>query len=175
MQGEVGKSGEIELKGDTTLEEALLFAGIPKEALYGTVRVKRKQKGGLGYEEIVVADLKNGVVEDPQIGTMLLQPEDIVIVERNKTYLIYGEVNVPGEYVIDEANITVFKAILRAGGFTKWGSPKRISVLRQGKDKAGYETIKIDISSLVKGSAADSNPDLKLEPGDIIVVRAGIF
>ena len=68
--------------------------------------------------------------------------------------------------------MTVLKALSLAGGFTKWGSPGQVKILRQSKDKLGYETTKANIKSAMEGDAA---ADIVLQPDDIIVVSAGIF
>ena len=44
-----------------------------------------------------------------------LEPDDILIIERNRTFIMYGEVNSIGEFPI-AGDTTVFKAILAARG-----------------------------------------------------------
>ncbi|OHB68145.1 MAG: hypothetical protein A2W17_12280 [Planctomycetes bacterium RBG_16_41_13] len=121
------------------------------------------------YEDINI-DIK-GIIEGSVIGDIDLQPDDMVIVERNKKFYVYGEIMRPGEFILED-NMTVLKALSLAGGFTKWGSPGQVKILRQSKDKLGYETTKANIKSAMEGDAA---ADIVLQPDDIIVVSAGIF
>jgi protein involved in polysaccharide export with SLBB domain len=69
-------------------------------------------------------------------------------------------------------DMTVFKALINAGGVTKWGSEDRVKILRKASNASGLETIKVDINSVIKG---DANSDIKLQSGDIIIVSKGIF
>jgi polysaccharide export outer membrane protein len=90
---------------------------------------------------------------------------------RSMKFFVYGEVIKPGTYLIDE-NTTVLKAISIAGGFTKYGSSSRVKVLRPNQDKAGYQTLKVNIKAIMDGSPTE---DIILKPGDIVVVSEGVF
>jgi len=170
VHGEVGRPGEFVLEKNMTVVKALSIAsGVTANGLYGKVKVRRKQEGEPGYKDIPI-DLK-GMTEGSETGDMPLQPDDEVIVERNKTFFVYGEVNRPGQYVLED-NMTVFKAITVAGGFTRWGSPNRVKVLRQTEDNTGLVTIKVKLKDVIKG---DAGADVLLKPGDTIVVSSGIF
>jgi len=173
IQGEVASRGRFMLEKDMTVLRALLEAGgVNDNGLYGKVKVRRKQEGELGeYKDIVEAKLNDGVIESKEVEDMLLQPDDILIVERNKVFFIYGEVNRPGQYVL-ENDMTVFKAITLSGGFTKWGSSSGIKVLRKTEDRTGFTSININIKDIIKG---DASADINLLSGDIVVVSTGIF
>jgi polysaccharide export outer membrane protein len=169
IYGEVGRTGEFVLEKDMTVTRALSVAGgVREDGLYGKVKLRRKQEDGT-YKDIEI-DLK-GTIEGQGEGDVLIQPDDILIVERNKTFLIYGEVNKQGEFVLQD-NMTVFKAITVAGGFTKWGSESKVRVLRQTEDGSGLKTIKVNINDVIKGNAA---ADIFLNPNDVVVVSSGIF
>jgi len=173
IQGEVVKRGQVVLEKDVTVLRALLGAGgVTIEGLYGKIKVRRKQEGEtIGYKDFAESKLNDGVIESKEVEDTLLQPDDVLIVERNKTYFIYGEVNKLGEFVLQD-NMTVFKAITMAGGFTKWGSGSRVKVLRPTEDGAGFAVIKVNIKNVIDGDAA---ADVMLKPRDIIVVSSGIF
>ncbi|RJQ18359.1 MAG: hypothetical protein C4560_07375, partial [Nitrospiraceae bacterium] len=169
IYGEVNRPGEFALEKDMTVTRAISAAGgIRNDGLYGKVKLRRKQEDG-SYRDVVV-DLK-GTIEGRGETDMLIEPDDILIVERNKTFLVYGEVNRPGEFVLQDG-ITVFKAITIAGGFTKWGSESKVKVLRQSEDGSGLKTIKVNINDVIKGNAA---ADILLNPNDVVVVSTGIF
>jgi polysaccharide export outer membrane protein len=169
--GEVERPGQHVLEDGMTVTRAITVAGGIKEGgLHGKVKVRRKREGQPGYKDIEI-DLK-GIIEGSATGDILLQPDDIVIVERNKTFLVYGEVGKPGEYVLEE-DMTVFKAIVLAGGITQWGSLKNVKVLRRKEDKTGFEMIKVNINNVLEG---DATADVILQPGDIVIVpMGGIF
>jgi polysaccharide export outer membrane protein len=173
IQGEVVNRGRFKLEKDMTVVKALLQAGgITKDGLYGKVKVKRKKEAETGnYKEIIESKLSNGVIESQEAEEMLLQPDDILLVEKNDTYFVYGEVSNTGEYVLKD-NMTVFKAITVAGGFTKWGSGSRVKVLRSVDNGRKYETIEVNINEVIRG---DITADIYLQSGDIIIASASIF
>jgi polysaccharide export outer membrane protein len=108
--------------------------------------------------------LADGYMKYPVVAVFLKE-------SRSMKFFVYGEVIKPGTYLIDE-NTTVLKAISLAGGFTKFGSSSRVKVLRPNPNKAGYQTIKVNIKAIVDGAKAD---DIQLKPGDIVVVSEGVF
>ena len=172
IHGEVVKLGQYVLEENMTVIKALSMAGgISPNGLYGKIKLRRKQEGVLGYKEVLEANIANGIIEDKEKEDTLLQPDDILIVERDKTYFVYGEIQRLGEYVI-RADMTVLKAITIAGGFTKWGAPDRVKLLRLKEDNSGYVTIKVNISKVMEG---DVSADIILRSGDIIVASPGIF
>jgi polysaccharide export outer membrane protein len=170
IEGEVVRPGQYVLEDGMTVSRAITVAGgITEGGLHGKVKVRRKREKEPGYDDIEI-DLK-GIIEGSETGDMLLQPDDIVRVERNKTIIVYGEVGRPGEYPLEDG-MTVFKALVRAGGFSKWGSPSRVKVLRPTEDGKQFTSIKVDIKKVLDG---DPTKDLLLQPGDIVVVSPGLF
>lgn len=179
IQGEVVQRGRITLEKDMTVLKAILqVGGVTADGLYGTVKVRRKQEGvPLGYTNLVEAKLNYGVIESPEVENTLLEPDDIIVVERNGTFFVYGEVNTPGEFVL-KGDMTVFNAMSIAGGLNKWGSESKVKILRvkdgntEGSNRSRFEEIKVDIKDVIKG---DASKDVLLKSKDIIVVSAGIF
>ena len=173
IQGDVASRGRVVLeRGMTVLSAILQAGGVLEEGRYGKIKVRRKQEGEIGkYKDVIESQLSAGVIEKKEVEDMLLQPDDVLIVERNKTFFIYGEVNKTGEFLLD-TDMTVFKAITLAGGFTKWGSGSRVKILRPKNNHSGLETIKVNIEDVLAG---DASADVHLMPEDIIVVSTGIF
>ncbi len=172
VHGEVSRPAQYVLEKDMPIIKGLATAGgVSSNGLYGKLKLRRKLDGETSYKDIVEANFNNGLIEDRKIEDMLLQPDDILIIERNKTYFMYGEVGRIGEFTLEE-NMTVFKAISISGGFTKWGSPSRVKVLRQKEDGSGHTIIKVNINDVIEGKAG---ADVKLQRGDIIVVSTGIL
>lgn len=108
--------------------------------------------------------LADGYLKFPSVMVSLLE-------SHSRKFFVYGAVIRPGEYDLPE-NMTVLRAISMTGGFTKFGSSNRVKVLRALQDRNGYENIKININAVMNG---DSQADLAIEKGDIIVVSEGIF
>ncbi len=174
VYGEVARPGEYMLGDNMTVVKAISTAGgITRSGLYGKVKIRRKQDSKQGYKDIEI-DIKSTIerfVIEGSMPDMLLEPDDVVIVERNKKFFVYGEVARPGGFTLED-NMTVLRAISLAGGFTKWGSPGRIKVLRLQQDKADYDTIKVNVTAAIDGNA---KADIALQPGDVVVVSESIF
>lgn len=85
----------------------------------------------------------------------VVYPGDKIFVPEAETFFIYGQVNAPGTFVIQD-EMTVRKALARAGGLTPLGSDKRVQVFRNG------QPAKVDLES-------------KVGPGDVIVVGERLF
>lgn len=169
VYGEVKSPGRYVLEEDMTVLKALSASGgVTIDGLYGRVKLKRKQKDKPEYEEINIS-LHNK--HSNTGGDMPLQAEDIIIVERNKDFYVYGEVIKPGKFTL-ENNMTVLKAISLAGGFAKYGSPDRVKILRTVPGKAEYETIKVDVKGAENGQ---NGKDVRLEPDDIVVALKGML
>ena len=83
---------------------------------------------------------------------------------------MYGEVVAPGLYELFETEtLTASKAILKAGGFTKWAKKSAVRVIRANPNLPESEReIVIDISAIMLG---DRSSDIILQPNDIINVR----
>jgi polysaccharide export outer membrane protein len=173
IQGEVGRRGKFVLEKDMTVLRALLEAGgVSPDGRYGKIKLRRKAEGEQGvYKDIVESTINDGVIESSKVEDMIIQPDDILIIEQNKTYFIYGEANNTGEFILKH-NMTVFKALTIARGFTKWGSENRVKILRLIGNGEGFSTIKVNIDDVLDG---DASADILLQPGDTVVVSSGIF
>jgi len=128
----------------------------------GSVKVK-----GLTIPQIqkeIQDALADGYMQYPVVVVSLQE-------SRSRKFFVYGEVIKPGPYPIAE-NTTVLRAISMAGGFTKFGSSSRVKVLRQRENAPSYETITIDINRVMNG---ESEKDLLLTAGDMVVVSEGVF
>lgn len=169
--GEVNKRGEYPLKKGMTASRALLEAGgLTKDGLYGSVKVRRRQKENQEYKDIDIV-LGKGFENNTGLN-VLLQPDDVLIVERNDIFYIYGEVNRTGEFAL-EKGLTAFTALSIAGGLTKWGSVDQIKILRRSEEeKNSFTKIKVKIEDVIKG---DASADVLLQPGDILIVSSGLF
>jgi len=170
VYGEVRNPGRSILEDNMTVIKAISAAGgITPDGLYGSIKLRRKQKDKNEYKEINI-DLKN-TKESSSNCDMPIETEDILVIERSRNFFVYGEVMRPGKFTLED-NTTVLKAISVAGGFAKYGSPDRVKILRTAQSKVGYENIKVDMKGAVKGEAGK---DIRLESDDIVIVSEGIL
>ncbi len=83
---------------------------------------------------------------------------------------IYGQVKNPGSVKLLEKDITIIEAISLAGGFTPIASPGRARIVRM--ENGEEKTIYVNIEKIMKGK---KSKDIKLKPGDIVVVPESLF
>ncbi|MDA8165888.1 MAG: polysaccharide biosynthesis/export family protein [Desulfobacteraceae bacterium] len=101
-----------------------------------------------------------------EFGKVITAPAvSVTLVEnRSKRYYLEGQVQQPGEFLIDHP-ITVLQAIARGGGFLEWAKKDKIAVIRR---VAGQEQrLSFDYDSFVEGK---KQQDILISPGDTIIV-----
>ncbi|MBI4682352.1 MAG: polysaccharide biosynthesis/export family protein, partial [Nitrospirae bacterium] len=141
IHGEAEKNGILPFEKDMTLIQAISVAGgIREGGLYGMIKLRRMQKDG-GYKKIVEADINDGIIADSKIEDMLLQPDDILFIERSETFFIQGQVAKAGPYIL-ESGMTVSRALTIAGGIEKDGLYGKVKIRRKKAGSTGYSDIK---------------------------------
>lgn len=169
VYGEINKPGVYAFEGDTTVLKAISMAGgFIRSGAYAKVKILRpnEEKAGNDTIEINLDEAIKGSVQ----ANIPLKSGDTLVVSEGK-FFVYGEVNKPGVYPMEE-ELTALKAIAIAGGFTKYGSSSRIKILRYKDDKSGYESIKVNLKEAMNGN---SGVDIFLKPNDTVVIFEGIF
>lgn len=147
--GEAGSSGLVPVDRSYRLSEIMARVGgiKPSGAPYVVLNREGQPARRLPFE-----NLARGTDEDDP----LVAPGDKIFVPRAELYYVYGAINKPGEFAIAD-DLSVRKALARAGGVSPTGSMKRIKIFRDGK-----EVKKIDLERAI-------------EPGDVIVVGERLF
>lgn len=107
-------------------------------------------------------------------GRFLRNPQVTISVEdyAPRTVTVDGQVKNPGPVSLPtESTLTVYQAIIRAGGFTDVAKGSAVSVTRMLPDGT-KKVFTINVDSLIKGRDRPKVEDdtLLLEPGDIIYV-----
>ncbi len=170
VYGVIKNPGRYVLENNTTVLKAISAAGgITPDGLFGDVKLRRMKKGSKAYQEIKL-DLKN-TAQSALNGDMPIEDEDILIIERNKEFFIYGEVGHPGKYVLED-NMTILRAIAAAGGLGKYGSLDRVKILRTIPGKNEYQNLKVDMKGAVSGQPGK---DISIESGDIVLALESIL
>lgn len=111
--------------------------------------------------------IKGDIAEDIDV-----EPNDVIFfpVSDDRNVYVIGAVNEP-VFIEYREGLTAMEAILKAGGFTKFAKQNDIVVYRKNED--GEVTIPVKIKDLIKDG--DRQQNVKLLPGDYIVVREGMF
>jgi polysaccharide export outer membrane protein len=102
-----------------------------------------------------------------QLYKSQLQNSDVVVTLESVSIpvVVSGEVQKPGKIVF-ERPATVLEAIMEAGGFTAYGDPKRISVIRRIEGVQHMQMV--DVSQVLRGIPSRV---MYVSAGDVIYVR----
>ena len=168
--GAVMKPGSLSISGRWTLMTAITAAGGLTDKAGSRILVLRRSENGLSDTlEIRTEDLFRSATE---LWNIPIQPADVinVIPRTSITVFCLGEVKTPGAVPFDsEDRLTLLSVIARAGGLSDRAS-KTIRVKRRGPDGKDIEKV-VDFKRIVAGD----DPDLPIEPNDVIVVKESFF
>lgn len=111
--------------------------------------------------------MNGDIAEDVQI-----EANDAIFIplHPDKSIYVMGGVNNPKAIDYREG-VSVMEVILEAGGFTKFASPNGTTIIR--KDNGKEIIIPVKVNKLIKES--DLSQNIKLRPGDFVVVEESIF
>lgn len=162
--GGFGKPTVMQLTRELTLLQAISVVG-------GVLPNADSEKGFLlrGDKRIPI-DFNRLLQRGDLSQNPKLEPGDSVVVPLADAVYVSGEVRTPGA-VKYAGDLTVLKAITQAGGFTPLAAPGRVDILRGNVEKK--ERIRVDVDKMMR--SPDGNPDLRLQPNDIIFVPQRLF
>lgn len=161
IMGEVMRPGQYEITGSMYLIDAISLAlGMTKEA-GDTITILRKNQtdGARTDQQKFSIDVERLFKDGDLTQNIQLRDKDVIYIPRVNFFYIYGEVNRPGVYRIED-DLTVKRAIATAGGFTQRASKNRIEITRRqdGKDV------------IIKGAM-----DETVEKDDVIMIKESVF
>jgi polysaccharide export outer membrane protein len=165
--GAVGKPGNYELVGPTTLLQVISLAGGLTPDAMNELYIFRQGKDG--QKTKITIDLKNLIVNGDQEFNVELQPNDVVNipVDQMLTVFVYGEVKNPGAIQFKQSKkITLLQAIAQAGGPTEWASRSRVTIKRKDPRTGKEMRIPVNLKDVIAGRISD----IILLEGDVIIV-----
>jgi protein involved in polysaccharide export with SLBB domain len=153
----------------TMVTTILRSGGLTDSADLTKVRLLRLVSGQAQVEEVNVQAILNGAGLPSDIS---LQPGDIVVVPAcANTVYVTGNVLKPGPLkMLPEEQLTVYSAILRAGGFARFANRDKIYVLRETSNGV-KQRIPVSIEQIQDAGGSD----LILRGKDIVVVPEKFF
>lgn len=111
-------------------------------------------------------------VEGDTVEDIIIESSDAIFIppllERN--VYVLGAVNA-SRAIEYRDGMTVMESIIEAGGFTKFAKQNDVEILRKENNKD--VTIEVKAKELIKGN--DLTQNVKLKPGDYIIVKEGMF
>ena len=162
--GGFGKPGVMQLTRELTLLQAISVVG-------GVVPNADGEKGFLlrGDKRIPI-DFNRLVQRGDLSQNPKLEPGDSIVVPLADAVYVNGEVKAPGSVKYTQ-DLTILKALTQVGGLTPLASAGRVDVLRGNAEKK--ERIRVDVDKMMR--SPDENPDIRLQPNDIIFVPQRLF
>lgn len=155
--GRVNRPGKHALERVSRVTDALALAGGIVTDGADVLTLIREKNGKTEYHEIdVVALFKTG----GETGNMRVQDGDIINVARQPMFYIYGEVQRPGSFRLEQ-NMSVVQALSMGGGLTARGTQRGIKILRADGAGAIQE---------IDAKLADA-----LQKNDVIYVKESLF
>ncbi len=165
--GAVGRPGNYELVGPTTLLQMISQAGGLTAEAADQIFIFRPAQDG--RQNRIVVNLAELIDRGNQEMNINILPNDIINipVDQTLTVYIYGEVRNPGAIQFKKSKkVTVIQAISQAGGPNEWASKSRVSVKRKDPSTGKEMYLKVNLKNILSGK----NDDLVLEDGDVIVI-----
>jgi polysaccharide export outer membrane protein len=120
---------------------------------------------------VIRIDLSGLLKGGDQVSNLLMHNEDLLYIPKAENFYIIGQVKEPGSYPILEKEITLVEAISMAGGFTPIAARNRTRVVRVENGVEKIYEIRVDEITQSGKKALD----VRIEPGDVIVVPESFF
>lgn len=172
--GSIKTPGRYPLQGQETLLDILSKAGGVDFATGGSrATVMRTMHSPDGQKSRVAIDvnIKRLFDGEDQHANLLVQSEDVIYVPMAEKVYIMGEVTKPGEYVIEDRDVTVVEAIGMAGGFTRIAAPNRTTIIRMENGQERILQVRVDDIT----GKGQKGSDISLKDKDIVVVPESYF
>ena len=128
--GYVKNPGRYPLNSNSTVIDSIAMAGGVQEMGGSKVVVTRTVNGGTQKHEL---NLQDYLEKAQSVVPFKMQQGDVVYVPKADMFYIYGEVQRPGEYLINSTT-SVVKALSIAGGLTPRGTENGIIIKRKVGD-----------------------------------------
>ena len=155
--GRVNRPGQFSLEKASRVIDALALAGGIVGDGADTITLVRTHDGKTEYRDIdVVALFKPG----GEISNERVQDGDTINVARQSMFYIYGEVQRPGSFRLEQ-NMNVVQALSIGGGITSRGTQRGITILRRD---ANGEMQELDVQ-----------PADLVKKDDVIYVKESLF
>ena len=159
------KAGVFDLTRRTTLLQLLCTLGEVRVADLKNSYILRK--GKKVKEDFHKLFINGDITED-----IAIESNDAIFIPQlgDKNIYVMGAVNLP-KMIEYRDGMTVLEAILEAGGFTKFAKQNDTVILR--KTGNSEQSLPVKAKDLVKDG--DLSQNVKLQHGDYVIVKEGIF
>jgi polysaccharide biosynthesis/export protein len=161
MLGEVAKPGIYPVLGDRRLVDMVTVAGgLTDKAGREVTIIHRDQP-----DKPQLVELSRTLTSNPDSNVPVF-PGDSVEVHRAPIIYVVGDVGRPSGLLIDNGKLTVLQALALAGGANRTAKLNDSRILRKSEGPNGITETKVQLKKILEAK----NPDITLEPNDILFV-----
>ncbi|MCK5099669.1 MAG: SLBB domain-containing protein [Desulfobacteraceae bacterium] len=128
--GQIRSPGQYELQGEITFLEFVSKAGGLTVDAGNSATIKRADSENKDNTNKIIINLDKLIREGDTSLNLFIRNGDTIYISKSEVYYVSGEVKDPDSYKF-ESNITVIKAIIKAGGFTGIAAKKDVRIIRE--------------------------------------------
>jgi polysaccharide export outer membrane protein len=170
--------GIYPLQGRRTLVEMLsALGGLQPNASRRIKVTRRKEFGPIPLANAVETPDAQGVTVEISLGSLtenvnpaediVLQPFDVITVERAELIYVNGEVGRVGSFELNEReSMSITQVITQAGGLTRDANPEKARILRPVLNTSRRAALPVNLKRVLEGK----DRDLPLMPNDLLYV-----
>ncbi len=176
--GAVNKPGVHQIRGVTTLVEALsLSEGLRPDA-GSSIHITRRQTQGplplphvavdaTGKYSVAKISVKDLMEAKIPAANITVQPFDVISIPRATMIYVTGQVRKSGGFLLTERDdISVLEAVSLAEGLGNTARPSKARILRKADSGPNRTEIPVDLSKLMAGQLAD----IPMQAEDILFI-----
>lgn len=176
--GAVTTPGIHQLRGRKTLLEIISLAGglrtdagtvatITRGKAYGPIPLAKAQADASGQYSTCTVNLRDLMDARTPQDNILIQPTDVISVEKAPVVYVIGAVKKSGGFVLNaQERVSVLQALAMAEGLDRTSAPSRARVLRKSNDPENRKEVAIDLKRILDGKLAD----MAMQADDILFV-----
>ena len=176
--GAVTTPGIHQLRGRKTLLEMISMAGglrpeagtlatITRGKAYGAIPLAHAQPDASGLYSSCAINLRELMEARAPQDNILIQPTDVIAVEKAPVVYVIGAVKKSGGFVLSaQEKISVLQALAMAEGLERTSAPEKARVLRKSNDPDKPQELAVNLKRILAGREGD----VALQSGDILFI-----
>ncbi len=180
--GAVTTPGIHQLRGRKTLLEIISLAGglrtdagtmatITRAKLYGPIPLKGAQADSTGEYNTASINLRDLMEARAPQNNILIQPTDVVAVEKAPVVYVIGAVRKSGGFVLNaQEKVSVLQALAMAEGLDRASAPDRAKVLRKTNDPDNRQELAVNVKKILDGKGSD----VPMQADDILFIPTSV-
>jgi polysaccharide export outer membrane protein len=176
--GAVTTPGIHQLRGHKTLLEIISLAGglrqdagtvatITRAKAYGGISLPQARLDNSGQYTVCAINLRELMEAKAPQNNILIQPTDVIAVEKAPVVYVIGAVKKSGGFVLNaQERVSVLQALAMAEGLDRVSAPDRAKVLRKSNDPESRQELVVDLKKIMNGKSAD----VPMQADDILFI-----